>query len=178
MVLFVEGQDCTGKSTLIKNLSENLSFSTHHFDKPFGDNDDGKYHYQMGQFQLMFDMVKSSNINWLFDRSHIGEMVYGPMWRNRFPTYIEELESQFIKDYNSKSFVIYLSCDADEIKNRFKSRPDEHCPSETQITNDNKMFLNALDHTLFEVIYIDTTNTSADEVFEIVNNKINTQEEK
>lgn len=172
MVIYIEGQDCTGKSSTIETLLGAFSkidpkekFNIHHFDKPLGRNNEQRFGYQYGQFSLMFDFINKGSDNWIFDRSHIGEYVYGPMWRKKDPKYLTDLESDFLSKYNDTAITVYLDCENDEIQKRFNTtRLDEECPSVEDLNNNRKLFKAALEKSVIPSIIIDTTNTPTDQV--------------
>lgn len=95
----IEGIDFLGKSTLIKGLRNKLGyFEVIHYQKPelldFYDSEnksDRLFKYQRDSFNGMFNLLKS-NANIIFDRGHLGESVYSPIYRNYDGTYVFSLE--------------------------------------------------------------------------------------
>jgi len=137
--IFIEGVDAVGKSTLIDHLYK-LGDLTHHFATPLGNTNTEKYFYQQGQFEAMFrnisDLHKSEFLNtftaqkheqkYLFDRSHIGEYVWGPLYRKKFPIYLPKYEHEHARIYGDKTLTILLVCfNEDMIKARFEKRGEE-----------------------------------------------------
>jgi thymidylate kinase len=186
MVFFIEGLDCTGKSTLIDNLINSFKFASpadkfiyHHFDKPLGNTDEERFGYQYGQFQLMFDWISKPEMkhtHWVFDRSHIGEYVYGPMWRKRDPEYLKKLEEEFLEKYQDKCLLVYLTCDPSQIQFRFNNfRKHEECPSLKEITKTKKLFDSAVEKSVLPKITIDTTNTNEEDTAMAVLNEMHTR---
>ena len=95
----IEGIDFLGKSTLIKGLRNKLGyFEVIHYQKPelldFYDGEnksDRLRNYQRDSFNGMFNLLKS-NANIIFDRGHLGESVYSPIYRNYDGGYVFDLE--------------------------------------------------------------------------------------
>ena len=46
-------------------------------------------------------MMSDKNSNFIFDRSHIGEYVYAPIYRNYDGSYVFDLEKKYKDDYSS-----------------------------------------------------------------------------
>jgi thymidylate kinase len=101
----VEGVDRLGKGTLIDGIQHRLGYHTViHFEKPklldvydglasaaTSDLQNTLQIYQKKSFINMFDLLWS-DAKIIFDRSHLGEYVYGPMYRGYNADYIFELE--------------------------------------------------------------------------------------
>src|SRR5574344_1179616 len=77
----------------------------------------GKLYTDM--FKMADDASKTSRVL-LFDRSHIGEYVYAPMYRNYDGSYIFDIEKKF-KDENPAAFyTVYLITFIDDAENIIK----------------------------------------------------------
>jgi thymidylate kinase len=98
----VEGIDGLGKSTLIDGIKQRLGFyQVIHFGKPeileLYSNFEDKvpaYYYQQASFRNSMLMARSC-ARIIFDRWHIGEAVYGPIYRKYNADYVFTLEDQF-----------------------------------------------------------------------------------
>lgn len=166
--IIVEGENGVGKTTIIKALKKLIpSLHYYHFMFPKGSTDLEKYHYQKGQFNLMFDLLRASSNNWIFDRSHIGEYVYGPIHRNMSPKYMPKLES----DNSDLSIVIInVICDPKIVRKRFEdTRPNEKIPTIKLLENNQKAFQLSINKSPFKSITIDTTNIQTKEINNILN---------
>lgn len=86
----IDGVDRMGKSTLIKGLLDELGYHlVIHYDKPkklaaYQDLPDPLFRYQYELYREMFHVI-SSGTKAIFDRSHLGEMVYAPLYRKYDP---------------------------------------------------------------------------------------------
>jgi hypothetical protein len=173
--VFVEGMDCVGKSTLIDGLLGPFDL-THHFMFPAGTSEDEQYFYQYGQFEAMFrnlDYLEKSGFehNFIFDRSHIGEYVWGPYYRNKFPLYLPRLEHDFYVEHQDSTSVVLLICsDKSIIKYRFEQR-GEPMPKAWMKLQD--MFIEAVEkNSPFDSIIYDTAVYDSSTLIEICKEKI------
>ena len=120
-LLIIEGTDRTGKDTLIKDLMAKYPNSEMvHWGYPIGDTNDEKTEYQKMSFGYLMRWFKfkktMSNLDLLiWNRSHIGEYVYGTIYRDSYPQlWIPELEEEFLKD-DENVYLILLQADAEFI---------------------------------------------------------------
>ena len=97
MKILIEGIDGTGKSTLAETLSNRLEiFNVKHLGKPvaikryYG----CKIRYQKEVFKR-FNAIVNSEINVVYDRAHLGEFIYGPLYRGEACTTLENVENGF-----------------------------------------------------------------------------------
>lgn len=122
--LIIEGPDNVGKSTLITNLIKHFHKSVVH-----------QLHYSAlkftttedtfaRSFQMYYDMFEMMSSNqFIIDRSHIGEFVYGPKYRQYNDDHIkalsdlEEHSSLFINRVNN-TVIIYLYDDPESLVKR------------------------------------------------------------
>lgn len=123
-LLIVEGCDRVGKSTLIKNLtSQANNFVVRHFGSPLGDNDKQKRNFQFQFFKQEFELAsmrsrfstydseKAKDI-WILDRGHLGEFVYGNMYRNTDPQqWVMKLEEMYGFDIDPSVYLLLLTAD-------------------------------------------------------------------
>jgi thymidylate kinase len=129
-IFIIEGLDRLGKSTLIQGIRDELGYyEVIHFNKPqrlaiY----DGKattegevnklqsfYYYQYTSFENMMLLMRS-NANIIFDRAHLGEVVYSPLYRNYSGDYVFELEKQYsIGDLETVRLILLVE-DFDKAK--------------------------------------------------------------
>lgn len=123
----IDGIDRLGKSTLIQNIQEELGYHlVIHYDKPkllanlvdmadcikrceASETDyDESYRnlslenlarrlYQEEANRGMFDLLKDKT-PMIFDRTHLGEMVYAPLYRKYSGEYVYDMEKELIQD--------------------------------------------------------------------------------
>lgn len=110
-IIILEGPDNTGKDTqqklIIKNLykQEGLVFQTHHFSNcPFTTKKD-HIAYSKQMYTDMFRIINEyciKGISAIFNRSHLGEAVYSPLYRNYDGDYVFRIEKKFKDSYFKK----------------------------------------------------------------------------
>ena len=103
----IEGLDRLGKSTLIEGIQHQEGFHTViHYQKPKrldhyveiaeedGNGENPLRMYQHDGFVAMFEMLDLS-VPVIFDRAHLGECVYAPMYRGYSGNYVFDLEDNY-----------------------------------------------------------------------------------
>lgn len=103
MLLIIEGMDRCGKSTLVEHLRKKY-FTTpdilvHHSSSPPKVSNPNQWevdHYS-SLFDTAYRLVVSDGYNVIFDRFHLGAIVYGMKYRGADPTAIYEIDEQFFK---------------------------------------------------------------------------------
>jgi len=113
-VILIEGLDNVGKSTQIKKILENFpknfkKKNVIHFTSP----KDGRTETQIKTFVDIFYKVNDSKENFIFDRSHLGEKVYGPIYRKNKPDFIYGIEDCFEEMMNQSYLILF----EDKVKN-------------------------------------------------------------
>jgi len=117
MVIIIEGPDNVGKSTQIKLLMKNLikhPTYTIHFSNVLGISNDESKQFSRILYNDMFHLVDEAfkfNRNIIFDRAHLGEYVYSPIYRNYSGEFIFEIENRFLNTSGFKSIVLFLMVD-------------------------------------------------------------------
>ena len=129
--IILEGPDRVGKDTqqdlIIKNMSDYVFNKLHYSSLPF--KDDIKKHttYSKELYESMFLlMMKSklvfkngdSDINLIFNRSHLGETVYSPLYRGYSGDYVFDIEKKFTKALREDLYLITLTNDPHTILKR------------------------------------------------------------
>lgn len=107
----IEGPDRLGKDTLINNLIEHFGFHfVIHYSKPkkmfIYEND--LYTYQRASFQAGFGLL-TSDVPVIFNRLHLGEVVYSPLYRGYSGDYVFEMEKQHWLDHSRDIKLILLT---------------------------------------------------------------------
>lgn len=100
----IDGVDRLGKSTLTESLMNDIGyFLKIHYDKPKAlqalGGDRGEYQRQCNV--NMFELLRTY-VPIIFDRTHLGEMVYAPLYRGYNGDYVLDMEKSLI---NVKSFT-------------------------------------------------------------------------
>lgn len=125
-VFGIEGLDRLGKSTLISNIRQRLGYyEVIHFSKPqkldiyekaswgyegVPRENTSSFIYQRESFVNSMLLAKSG-ARIIFDRWHLGEAVYAPMYRGYDGDYVFQMEEQLDIDYASGIRLILLTED-------------------------------------------------------------------
>jgi hypothetical protein len=111
-----EGVDGLGKSTLIDAIIDRKGYHpVIHYSKPkilsIYENciNIPEYEYQYAGFVNLFQLIHSQ-VPLIFDRAHIGECVYGPLYRGTDGDYVFDLEKQFAMANKLHVKMILLTC--------------------------------------------------------------------
>lgn len=115
MLILIEGTDNVGKSTqanLIKNrMKDHGVFHVVHYSSlPFKDKET-HIEYSHRLYEDMFDMMDVLNKhchNVIFDRSHLGESVYAPLYRGYSGDFIFDIEKKNVHKLNNNIYLITL----------------------------------------------------------------------
>ena len=122
-LLIIEGCDRTSKNTLIKNLtSQYENYVVRHFGSPNGKNNFEIRSWQYNSFKKEFDLASKRNDFslmkekgiWIWNRSHIGEAIYGKMYRNTNPDdWIYKLESSYNFHIDPQVYLLLMEAPAE-----------------------------------------------------------------
>lgn len=125
MIIVVEGPDNVGKSTLINNIKnevKDILFHTIHYGSIKHNSVEECIEYNKELYNSMFSLMKaSSNLDrtgLIFDRSHLGEMVYGNIYRGYTGEYVLDIEEKYKQEKFFKN--VYLITLTDEPENLIK----------------------------------------------------------
>lgn len=112
-IFIIEGIDNTGKGTLVDTIQDHLGFhQIIKFDKPKKlsyYNDDAR-EYQMESFKNAFSMLEGflsgrKVPKLIFDRFHLGELVYSPFYRGYSGDYVFDLERKLMASAFKKALA-------------------------------------------------------------------------
>lgn len=100
MFIIIEGPDRVGKDTLIKSIKNyynNIIFQTLHFTNIKQNTKEDVILYNKKLYKNMFDIMlynilQNENFGIICNRSHLGEMVYGPLYRGYSGDYVLQIE--------------------------------------------------------------------------------------
>ena len=158
--LLIEGVDCAGKTTLINNIIKNSDrdFKIFHFQRP----PENMAASQVQEFQKQMFFVHSNYLihdtDIIFDRYHIGELIYGKLYREYDIDYIEELE-KLIKEH---CILICMSCNREQIEKRF----DNKGMPRYDLEKVNNLFIKHCKESKLRKIFIDTSNNTPQQTLE------------
>jgi len=115
--IIVEGPDNSGKTTLIKkikNYYNNITFHTIHYSNVKQQNSEFVINYSTKMYEEMFELMvhqsKYNNSGIICDRSHLGEMIYGPLYRNYEGDYVLDIEKKFIIYHEFWNSLLLITC--------------------------------------------------------------------
>ena len=119
-LIIFEGQDRCGKDSHIQFLSKKLkSYTIRHWSFPQGNTPEEQTAWQKRTFNEEFHLHSflqhhfSANDHVLiWNRSHIGEFVYGTLYRNSDPqSWVPQLETLYGFSQNPEIYLIYFTAD-------------------------------------------------------------------
>lgn len=123
--IIIEGTDNTGKDTqqnLIIEKINNLVFQKLHYSSlPFKEDKEKHISYSQKLYDDMFKLMlkcKDENINLIFNRSHLGETVYSPLYRQYSGDYVFDIEKLYVNQLRKELYLITLSNDPHTILKR------------------------------------------------------------
>lgn len=123
--IIIEGTDNTGKDTqqnLIIEKINNLVFQKLHYSSlPFKDDKEKHISYSQKLYDDMFKLMmmsKEQDINIIFNRSHLGETVYSPLYRQYSGDYVFDIEKQYVNHLRQELYLITLVNDPHIILSR------------------------------------------------------------
>ena len=126
-LLIIEGPDRCGKNTLIKNLtSQAENYVVRHFGSAKGVDDFEKRNFQFQFFKKEFslanlrpqfelpDKERYPHDIWIWNRAHLGEFVYGKMYRETHPeNWVMQMESLYGMDLDPSVYLLLLTAPPD-----------------------------------------------------------------
>lgn len=168
--IIIEGPDRCGKSTQIKKIMQLYALTGPiqwlHYSAIRGlSNTDQTSQFKV-TFNHMFELLKDDSATWLLDRSHIGERVYGPMYRPEIDTdYIWDLENQY-KIHQKSNIGLILLYDS-SFKNLERDDGDSYTTDLDKSEKEVTLFKRAWYETsIRKKIMIDIAGKNEDQVFE------------
>lgn len=142
-ILIIEGQDKTGKDTLVKACTRKY-FERNplvlHCMSPSSSTENPEEISKKYYFNLLnFVSLESPDQSFILNRSHIGEMVYSPLYRGYSGEYVLTLESHFLSsDITSKKVILVTLIDSSHSR---LSREDEDALSVSEYTSKKELKL-------------------------------------
>ena len=145
----VEGPDRCGKSTQIKNIvgliatdiNKLPTMSIHAMNIKGLDAKETKSYYEKWTHSMFSMPIVLLENNFVFDRSHLGEYVYGPKYRNYDGSYVFNIEETYLSGRVSKWYLITF---VDEPQNLVSREDGESFSSKLKDKKEEvKLFLSA-----------------------------------
>ena len=123
--IIIEGTDNTGKDTqqnlIIKKVNDLVFQKLHYSSLPFKDDKEKHITYSQKLYDDMFKLMilsKDKDINIIFNRSHLGESVYSPLYREYSGDYVFDIEKQYVHSLREELYLITLTNDPHTILKR------------------------------------------------------------
>jgi len=123
--IIIEGTDNTGKDTqqnlIIEKLNNLIFHKVHYSSLPFKNDIDKHTSYSKQMYTDMFRMMnecKDKDINIIFNRSHLGESVYSPLYRGYSGDYVFDIEKEYVNKLRENLYLITLTNDPQIIMSR------------------------------------------------------------
>ena len=123
--IIIEGTDNVGKDTqqnlIIKNLKNDIFHKMHYSSLPFKDDITLNTTYSKKMYENMFKLMvlcKDQDVYIIFNRSHLGESVYSPLYRKYSGDYVFDIEEKFTNILRENLYLITLTNDPHTIWNR------------------------------------------------------------
>lgn len=124
-LIIFEGMDRCGKDSYIQKISEGLrNYSIRHWSFPQGKTNDEKTRWQTASFHNEFSHFVFLRANFpnhvlFWNRAHIGELVYGKIYRDSNPeSWVPQLEKNYALDKDTEAYLIHLTADAEFIASK------------------------------------------------------------
>lgn len=127
MYILIEGTDNVGKSSqvqeLIKNFPDKIFHKLHYSSLPWGDDLEEHKSYSKTLYTDMFRMMSVLKYNspltsLIYDRSHLGESIYSPLYRGYSGDYVFDIEKDWVNILKNDLFLITLINDPATILKR------------------------------------------------------------
>ena len=123
--IIIEGTDNVGKDTqqdlIIEKLNNLVFHKVHYSSLPFKEDKDKYATYSKKMYNDMFKMMvncKDEDINIIFNRSHLGETIYSPLYRGYSGDYVFNIEKKYANILRKNLYLITLVNDPHTILKR------------------------------------------------------------
>lgn len=158
MIILIDGMDRTGKNTLIDHLRSKIKtpkISVRHEGKPPKGVDPLVWSIQ--HYEYFFESLK--NIDWneetiILNRTHLGELIYGPLYRNYNSDFILDLEKDFVDNSTDDVYLVVLvdsgkniiarsdGLSIEQFEDQFDNTRDKFIESYSKSQIKNKLLIN------------------------------------
>ena len=171
--IIFEGLDRCGKDTQVGLVQKSFSdetFHVFHYSKIPLETPEQNREYSERMYRDMFNMMienKGENRNFIFNRSHLGESVYAPLYRNYLGDYVFKIEEEYIEDLKSNLYLVVLINEPSILISREDG--DSLSKSEEDIAKEKQMFERAyFESKIQNKILIDCGVDSPAEIAQII----------
>jgi thymidylate kinase len=172
--IIIEGTDNVGKDTqqdlIIERLEELVFHKLHYSSLPFRDDKQLHANYSKKMYDDMFKLMmnsKDKDINLIFNRSHLGETVYSPLYRGYSGDYVFDIEKKYTKALRENLYLITLTNNPHTILKRDDGKSFYGNEEEVKAEVDGFKRAHKLS-TIKNKLHVDVGNMSAIEVSHII----------
>jgi len=178
--IIIEGTDNVGKDTqqnlIIEKMSDHVFHKLHYSSLPFKDDKEKHANYSKELYETMFQLMMKSkiaskkgdlDINLIFNRSHLGETVYSPLYRGYSGDYVFDIEKKFTKILREDLYLITLTNTTHNILKRDDGKSFYGNEEEVKAEVDGFQRAHRLS-TIKNKLHVDVGNMSAIEVSNII----------
>lgn len=117
MIIILEGENKTGKSTIAKHILDRYDFDVIKCSQPKGD--------PYVEYMKILKRIERSGRNTVIDRFVYGEFVYGPLYRGKSSLTKTQLRNIELKAMSLNAHVIYCHDTPENIERRFIEEKEE-----------------------------------------------------
>jgi hypothetical protein len=117
-LIIFEATDRCGKDTYIEKLTQGLrNYTIRHWSFPQGYTNEDKTQWQINSFHDEFGhylwlRTKFANHTLFWNRAHLGELVYGTLFRDSNPTaWVPQLETSYGMNNDPDVYLVHLTAD-------------------------------------------------------------------
>jgi len=167
-LIIVEGMDNTGKDTLISGIKENVKgYNTiieEHFTGPSSKDSNVAFIEQINQFIKYVNRIIYNNDLTIWNRSHIGEYVYGQIYRNidkKIIIKLINLIDELLLSLDIDIIYVQLICTSNELMIK-----NEDGKSLSKSIKDKEKYINAINNE--RNLFMDAYNVVSDKFKKIM----------
>lgn len=155
-MLIVEGIDGVGKTTLV-DFVVSKGMKKQYFDY------DAK---NMDLYTKYINILRSSELNKVLDRSFISEMVYGPVLRGNSKLMLEQYKNLLLEYKKCGTTIIYLTASKETLLQRRKNDIMDFEIIKNYYEQLNEQYENIMNYSsnYIDIVKIDTSTTDRDGV--------------
>ncbi len=178
--IIIEGTDNVGKDTqqnlIIERMNNHVFHKLHYSSLPFRDDKNLHATYSKKMYDGMFKLMMKSKlaeqkddepINLIFNRSHLGETVYSPLYRGYSGDYVFDIEKKYTKALREDLYLITLTNTPHNILKRDDGKSFYANEEEVKAEVDGFKRAHKLS-TIKNKLHVDVGNMSALEVSHII----------
>lgn len=160
MVIFIEGVDRSGKTSLAAKLTETIKVPIIHCSKPLTDD-------PFSEYQKMLNDIRDNCFYKVYDRGYLGEYVYANLWRGGCKISDEQFQVLDKIALSKKAVVIHAFADTKDIIERCR-KDGEDLLKEDQIDKCKELFREIISKTLLPVYNYNSSLMSLDDFYNYI----------